>query len=662
MQLLLQRWVLLSVAGLLCGGGVGAWRHRKTGASSGSEASIVRWDEAQFRQTTDIDAVRMIALQLPEADAQKCAAIAQAMLSKRVRVAVRGDFDADSSTVRYEERPLSSHAWEGLFKRWMQVAPQAAWAFVEKHQSDELPLRIAALKQWALLDPLAAVKAAGESISSEEKWAILAACLEERPLIGLQHCVEWGVTITPSHINNPSAYTGSDLLRELLQKLAEQSPREALDFCQAHYPPLVGEVCAGWMRKDAAACLRWIGGQPVKAQREMLITLTVQPDVSADAVRRFVALREQGEDCDAFAPGLSSIARRNTSLAQSLIDELFTNPIDRILLREQVVDAFASADPRRVLDFLMPSLREPLPINHGPPLPQKMAPGHVYQQSPGFGKAGSYLAFFLVLGPQAGVSKEEVLRLMHEIHPQHRPWMMSGNEENLVKILGRPAEWMPQLCEGMSRNDVVDLVYEMNISTAKEIVEEMQASPAGVVRDALAEYALEIMLDEDQPVEMVVERAKEWGGDLDWSGIYDAWLEKSPNQVLDHLMSRADARPFEWEKVIDGTYATHAEALERAVLQMPQGALRESAVESLSNAALSRNKDVVTSIYWATEIRNRDQRQRLMRSVWDRWQSEEPSARDPKAIDGVRENIVNSQLDAAEKRRWLERLESEVLR
>jgi hypothetical protein len=127
-------------------------------------------------------------------------------------------------------------------------------------------------------------------------------------------------------------------------------------------------------------------------------------------------------------------------------------------------------------------------------------------------------------------------------------------------------------------------------------------------------------------------------------------------------MSRADARPFEWEKVIDGTYATHAEALERAFLQMPQGALRESAVESLSNAALSRNKDVVTSIYWATEIRNRDQRQRLMRSVWDRWQSEEPSARDPKAIDGVRENIVNSQLDAAEKRRWLERLESEVLR
>jgi len=70
----------------------------------------------------------------------------------------------------------------------------------------------------------------------------------------------------------------------------------------------------------------------------------------------------------------------------------------------------------------------------------------------------------------------------------------------------------------------------------------------------------------------------------------------------------------------------------------------------------------VTSIYWATEIRNRDQRQRLMRSVWDRWQREEQSARDPKAIDGVRQNIVNSPLDAAEKRRWLERLESEVLR
>jgi len=662
MQLLLQRCVLLSVAGLLCGGGVGAWRHRKTGASSGSEASIVRWDEAQFRQATDIDAVRMIALQLPEADAQKCAAIAQAMLSKRVRVAVRGDFDADSSAVRYEEKPLSSHAWEGLFKRWMQVAPQAAWAFVEQHQSDELPLRIAALKQWALLDPVAAVKAAGDSISAEEKWAVLAGCREERPQIGLHYCVEWEVKITPSHINNPSSYTGSDLLRELLQKFAEQSPREALDFCQAHYPVLEGEVCAGWMRKDAAACLEWIGGQPVKAQREMLKTLTVQRDVSADAVRRFVALREPGEDCGTFEPGLSSIARRNVPLAQSLIDELFTNPIDRILLREQVVAAFADTDPRKALDFLMPSLREPLPINHGPPLPQKMASGHVYQQSPGFGEASRYFEFFLVLGPQAGVSKEEVLRLMNEIHPQHRKWMIDGNAENLVKILGRPAEWMPKLCEGMRRNEVVDLLYEMNISTAKEMVEEMQATPAGTVRDALAEYALEMMLDEDQPVELVVERAKEWGGDLDWSGIYDDWLEKSPNQVLDHLMGRADARPFEWEKVIAATYATHAEVLERAVEQMPQGNLRESAVESLSTAAMVGTRDVVTSIYWATEIKNRDQRQRLMRNLWDRWQSEESSARDPKVIEGVRQNIENSQLDAAEKRRWLERLESEVLR
>lgn len=662
MQLLLQRWVLLSVAGLLCGGGVGAWRHRKTGASSGSEASIVRWDEAQFRQTTDIDAVRMIALQLPEADAQKCAAIAQAMLSKRVRVAVRGDFDADSSTVRYEERPLSSHAWEGLFKRWMQVAPQAAWAFVEKHQSDELPLRIAALKQWALLDPLAAVKAAGESISSEEKWAILAACLEERPLIGLQHCVEWGVTITPSHINNPSAYTGSDLLRELLQKLAEQSPREALDFCQAHYPPLVGEVCAGWMRKDAAACLRWIGGQPVKAQREMLITLTVQPDVSADAVRRFVALREPGEDCDAFEPGLSSIARRNVPLAQSLIDELFPNPIDRILLREQVVAAFAYTDPRKALDFLMPSLRESWPLYLGPQLPRKMAPGHDYDEGPNYGEASEYFEEFLSLGPQAGVTKEEVLRLLGDIHPQHRRWIIDSNGDSIAKHLGRPAEWMPQLCEGIPRDEVSDLVYGLDVSSSREMAEEMQATPAGAVRDAMAEYALEMMLDEDQPVEMVVERAKEWGGDVNWYMIYDAWLEKSPEQVLDHLMGRHDARASEWQKVIYGTYSTRADVLERAVERMPQGELRESAVDSLSGAALSRNNDVVTAIYWATEIRNRDQRKRVMQTLWQNWQSEESSARDPKIIEGVRQNIENSPLDAAEKRRWLERLEREVLR
>lgn len=149
---------------------------------------------------------------------------------------------------------------------------------------------------------------------------------------------------------------------------------------------------------------------------------------------------------------------------------------------------------------------------------------------------------------------------------------------------------------------------------------------------------------------------------MDWSSIYGTWLEKSPDQVLDHLMKRPNASAGEWREVIDGTYATHADVLERAVEQMPPGELRESAVESLSGAAMSRNKDVVTAIYWATEMRNRNQRKRAMQNLWQNWQDEESLVTDPNVIEGVRQNIENSPLDAAEKRRWLERLESEVQR
>jgi hypothetical protein len=627
------------------------------------EQSLV-FDEEQFAKASANDSAMMLARQLPLADAEKCAALANEMLTKRVQVEVKIASDTDSTQKIFEEKMLPDYVWEGLFKRWMQVAPQAAWAFVEKHQSEELPLRLVALRPWALLDPLAAAKAAGKTISEEEQIAIVKACIEISPAIGLNLLVEWGVDL--SEYEN-TAYPEDDSLAGAmsasLAKYAEKSPREALEFCQRHSPKLVSDVCAGWMRKDAAVCLAWIQELPHEEQISILQSLTYESDVSAETVRHLAVLCEPSEFRDMISGGLSSIAQRDVSLAQSLIDELFANPTDRLSLRDSIADEMRVADPRKAMDFVGLSLREPLPIFDGPAeILLQMRAGAQFDLGPDICHASGIFSEYLDLGQAAGVTKEEVLRRLNEIHPQYRKWMMGENLEALKNILGRPSEWMSSLAENMPREDIHDVIESLYYSSSSQVIQEMNSVPQGSFRNALAQQSIDMMLEENEPVASVVEKAKEWGGALDWSGIYDSWSEQSPDEAVNHLMSRPNATEAEWSAVIDGTYASHSQLLENTVEKMPQGLVREAAVGSLASVIMTEKKDVVTSLYWASEMKNRSDRNKLIQQIWNDWQDDDTTSQDPQMIEGVRQNIEHSTLDAREKALWLDRLESEVLR
>ncbi len=658
-----QRWIVLALVGFLLGAGAGAWKNRRGPQKETVMASSAALEKTQFAHAQGADAALLLARHLPLADAEKCAALAQEMLAKRVRVLVMED-PFDEKAKQYEEQYLPVHVWEGLFKRWMQVAPQAAWAFVEKHHSEELPLRAAALRQWALIDALAAVQAAGQEISKLEKKLILHSCIESGPLMGLHLLQQWKLidSVRDGVMDDDDLSATQEILGSLLQRLAETSPELALEWCQSHAPKNVRDVCVGWMKLDASACYAWINDLPHEEQRSIYQLLADQPDVSVETVSRFVAMRDSADECDLFEPGLSAIARRDASLAQRLIGELFSNPMERIVLREQIAKATLSKDPRKAMDFIMPSLREPLPINIGPPLPQKTAPGHDYDRGPAYGQSADFFEEYLLLGENGGATKDAVLAWLKEIHPQHRSWMMDSSMNELLKMFGRNPEWLVGIADGIPRGDLDSFVSYLEHPSSAEIVADMKALPAGALRDAMVERALSQMLDEDQPVAAVVEKAKEWGGDVDWSEIYRVWLEEAPEDALRHLMSKPQARESEWHEVIHRSYTTHSEVLEQAVEQMPQGELRDSAVDAISYAAMDKKADVVTSIYWATEVKNRQDRNRLMQRLWAEWQGQEKTSQDPKVIDGVRQNIENSHLDASEKRRWLNRLESEVSR
>lgn len=652
-----KKTILILCSGLLLGGLAGHFRAKMRFNQAAGEAEPAVFHEQTFAQASSIDSAIMLAQQLPLADAQKCAALAQAMLTKRVRLLVMQDPFADDPEAKYEEKPLPPHVWEGLFKRWFQVAPQAAWAFALANHRDDLPLREAALHQWALLDPLAAVKAAGDAITKEERQVILNACIANHPATGLQLLLEWGVENVETE-GNPFACHES-YTRDLLSKLAEKSPQEALEWCKAHHPKQLDAVCAGWARHDLEACLGWIATQEIAEQKDLLASLCEEADVSVKTVRVLASLCEPAEVLDWVGDAFDQIVKRDEAMAQALVEELLPNPTDRMRVRCSMASKLADADPRKAMELLLPSLRMALPLYQNPlsddgPSKDKL---HYYAVALIFEK-------YLELGPVAGVGKAEALALLKEFHPQYHSLLIGENRNVLRKLLGPPSEWAFPFLRDLPRDEMSETVEKLfGYASADMAWRDMKSLAPGTLRDVMSEYCLALMIDHDAPVDVLLAAALEHGGtQLDLSRVYESWMSSAPDEALRHLQTNPDAKASEWEAVIVTGYKTHAEEIQNAVLRMPAGALRQAAVAKLAYSASYRGGDVISAVYWATEITDPLKRHKQMRVIWEHWQDDEDLRNDPETLDAVRQNVERSTLDAQEKSLWLERLESEVPR
>jgi hypothetical protein len=158
-----------------------------------------------------------------------------------------------------------------------------------------------------------------------------------------------------------------------------------------------------------------------------------------------------------------------------------------------------------------------------------------------------------------------------------------------------------------------------------------------------------------------LDRARELGGEgLNLSGVYDYWMEKEPDVALKHIAEMPQAKVSEWQQVISSGYKTHGAQIQDIVEAMPPSDLRNEAAKSLAEIAMSEDKDIVTSLYWATEITTRLDRAKQMRSVLEIWQTDDKAILDVSVLEGMRRNIESSSLDLQEKALWLERIESEV--
>jgi len=654
--------MLVLCCGLVVGGTLGRYRTLQLADKQSNKPVPVVFHAEEFAQASSPDSAMILARNLAQADAQRCAELAKAMLVKRIKVTAPIDpFSSNSKVETYEEM-LPSRAWSGLFKRWMKVAPQAAWEFVLAHHSEKLPLREVALFQWALYDPHAAVQAAGSQIDSTEKAEILRACVEKNPALGLDLLRQWGLDSLNDDPDDP--FDSNDFLpSRLLRKHAETSPAAALEWCQVFAPDELFSVCAGWIKRDEASCLAWLKTQEVEKQKDLLESLLGEEEVTTASIRQLAALCKPEEIYGWVNNGLCRLAKRDVGLAQALIEELLKNPTDRMQARALIAEEWMDADPRKAMEILLPSLREALPFYEEPmPNFNTYVPSTNTNPGPDFYDAAVVLEAYIDLGTAAGVSSQEILQVLQEIHPQYHAWLIGGNWESLTEALGRPSEWALPFLQDMPREDLKDLL-EYFEEPPDVFWRDLKKMPEGTLRDVMSERYLELLMGDDAPLDVLMARAKELGGTrLDLSSVYDVWIDKQPAAALQHLIENPDAKITEWQTVIIDGYQDYPAEIQDAVERMPAGQLRGEVLQSLARAALHRGNDVVSSVYWATEISDRFQRTELLREIWKQWQEDEKRNRDPLILEGVRQNLEHSSLEAREKALWLERLESEVPR
>lgn len=657
-----NKTILTIFIGLSLGGAAG-YLSKPSKTPPQPHTADVPFDVAHFAKAEIVESGLSLARQLPSADAEKCAALAKTMLTKRITYNEPSDPFAAYSPDDNILVPLPERVWEGLFKRWMQVAPQSAWEFVLAHHSDEIPLRVAALHQWALLDPAAAGAAAGKEITGDEKRVILSACTESDPACGLALMLEWGKDLSKA-LDDPFVDFDPPLA-ELLIQLAKKSPSAALEWCQTHSPESISDVCIGWNRNDPAACLEWIKSRPLEQQEEIMEQVCNQPDVSSLSLRHFASLCKAGDVRETILTGLQTIAALDETLSQALIDELLPNPTDRMSARASIGYILADVDPRKAMQFILPSLREAMPLYETPALRGfccGVVPPAFRSSQENYDGIVEVWSSYLRLGPEAGIGKEQVLDTLRQIDPQYIPWILGRNFNELKESMGPLGQWLQPLVKDVTREEIGDLIDSFYYEKSEEALKDVKSLSPGFLRDRIIQKYGIALHDNEIPVAEVMDRVKALGDNqADLGELYAYWMDSDPVAAMKHFADNPSPTSNEWKSVINDGYKDHAEQIQTMAEALPPGALRDDVADALAETSLRENSDYITAMYWATEITSREQRTTQIRSMLEKLQSDRPASSNEETIAGIIRNIENSSLSDEEKSRWLDRIENEVL-
>jgi hypothetical protein len=459
------------------------------------------------------------------------------------------------------------------------------------------------------------------------------------------------------------------ILEKLLQKFAEKSPDQAVEWCIEFAPEKQMSVYLGWSIGDLAGCLAAVKSLSVEDQRSILQGICGEPHVTMECIRMLTSVSEPDQVVENIAYGLSSLIQRDESTVQNFIEEQFANPTDRVVLRALMAFIMMQTNPRKAMDIVMPSLREPLPV-FAPPysgfhnsLPTLFTYPFEHYSNPDFVRVAEVFNAYLVLGPVGGVDQHEIKRLIGEIHPQYVGWLLQANGQALCKSLGSPADWLEPFMKHLNEEDVSYIVEEYRYENAEAIRQDVQKLNSGLLRDTIIEQYISQLMDEGVSASEALARVNELGNDqANMTTLYDEWIKSEPLAALEYFADDPHQTIDEWESVIDGGYKNHGEKIQSLSQSLPPGELRDGVVGEIARQELEKTKDFVSSVYWATEISAREARAKKIRTIFEVLQTDRDSVSNHDIVEGIRKNIQHSTLDAREKSRWIEQLESEVLR
>jgi hypothetical protein len=390
-----------------------------------------------------------------------------------------------------------------------------------------------------------------------------------------------------------------------------------------------------------------------------------QPDVSSLSLRHFASLCKAGDVRETILTGLQTIAARDETLSQALIDELLPNPTDRMSARASIGYILADVDPRKAMQFILPSLREAMPLYETPALRGfccGVVPPAFRSSQENYDGIVEVWSSYLRLGPEAGIGKEQVLDTLRQIDPQYIPWILRDNFNELKESMGHLGQWLQPLVKDVTREELCEVLDYFNYESSEEVLQDVKSLSPGLLRDGIIEKYAVMLLEKATPVNVVMGRLDALGDNqADRGELYSYWMDSDPVAAMKHFADNPSPTSNEWKSVINDGYKDHAEQIQAMAEALPPGALRDDVADALAETSLRENSDYITAMYWATEITSRELRTTQIRSMLEKLQSDRSASSNEETIAGIIRNIENSSLSDEEKSRWLDRIENEVL-
>ncbi len=586
----------------------------------------------------------------------------------------------DADTARLKEIATSlvgngeKKVWAAVFLRWFRVSPHDAWGFAldRPEGNSAAEIRLAALEQWAAIDP-AAARAAVESpdkqefdalvrgtkrVDIEAAFQLLGEVMKSQGVFGeesLPYLEGFGITV------------------EDFAALGLKNPEMALALVELwKRGEYLGPVLQGWIQSDPAAAREWIESRPDGLDHldDAFFCMSDNgKSYSPKSMDFYMAMMPEGNRKYEIAnEAIESLAYVDPAKAVSELNRIFKDPDNRAEAIGKVASIVARENPMMAWDLL-----EGVDASSGIRRVQvpRVETGDAEADEDG-GAPHSYIwdlvsmrglvspaeAKSNLLESLIEVDKDQAIRLMDRIPPGD---FIEAGEYAMERWGNREPE---QACIWLARKlgdqgDLDDLIFlswisEMDRETLGKLSTEL---PSGTVRTTVQTHLAAQLAGENPQAAFEFARGQGAGVEV-IDEIYNQWAETNPEQALEHVRANQDASPQAWDAVVENALKKFPEETARAVQSLPSGKTRDAAVSSIVDYAVGHG-DPLSAADWAVTVGDGSMRSRAMEAMLARVGMDLRLAGDGDAVAALRKAISKGNgMSADEKGRWLKRIES----